>query len=168
MIGLPVFIERAEMQLEDQDTILQQIRCLLYIRGVWPLAYAESVDQVPSVLEAFRNKNQRLALFVVNLSGIEDHIPYLDEVIGETPVVLFRRELLWLREFRDEWTGQSGLTTRIGQMRPRLTAVWPFGPKNAYKVARHVAVRIESYLRFGDFRSLEESVRLDRVRPDVL
>lgn len=168
MPRLPVFIECAEKQPVDQHSILQQIRCILYSRGIWPLAYADSVDQIRLVLESVRNRNQIPELFVVNLFGIEDHIPYLDEVIGETPVVLFRRELLWLREFRDEWTGQSGLTTRIGQMRPRLTAVWRFGPQNAFKVARRAAVRIESYLRFGDFRSLEESVRLDGIRPESL
>lgn len=161
---LPIFFEAMD---EDAGSALQIVRALrgrLYRDGFSPLPFASNYRDLCEVLGALKSSGRAPAIFIINTHGAERLLPVFDELMGETPVLFFRRELMWLRDHEHE-SGAPGVTAAIGEMRARLTIIRHYGPKNCETVARSMTRKIERFLRFGDFGCLENSLRLERAYP---
>jgi hypothetical protein len=157
----PVFFEILSGQAMSQARIIPSIRANLMQRGVSPLPFADSEDALAEILDSLFEADCWPGLFVVNTFGAEKYLARLDEIMEATPVLFFRRELVWLQE---EQKGAStfSLTAQIQNMRPRLTAVKDYGKANCAEVAQWAAVHIEKYLRTKNFRCLETLPSLSR------
>jgi hypothetical protein len=102
---------------------------------------------------------QRPSIFVVNATGAEGCMLELDSLIGEAPLLLFQRELVWLKS-RGRQSESRKLDLGIRRMRPRPMAIWYYGKKNGLEIAALAARRIEQFLQSGDFQCLDSSVGL--------
>ena len=86
--------------------------------------------------------------------------PVLDEIMGETPAVFFRRAMQ---------AGQSGLMeymptedvgvvtteTLVKRMTPRLTVFWPYGSKTSDQVVSGAVEALKRFRATGSFRHFE-------------
>ncbi|MCW8129807.1 MAG: hypothetical protein KIS92_05580 [Planctomycetota bacterium] len=160
---LPIFFEAMDESMRHALRIVWELRRRLFIGGLSPLPFAATLRDLRDVLEAVRRNRQAPALFVVNTHGAEHLLREIDEIVGDAPVLFFRRELVWMRDRHAEG-GRPGVTAALGEMRPRLTTIRHYGPKNSAQVAGALAPRIRRFLQYGDFHCLENRVRLDASR----
>lgn len=168
MRGLPIFFEALQGWDTAKVSVVQMVRQLLFSQGVAPLPFASSLEELQGVLASLKGSGHRLGLFVINTYGAERLLDQLDEPMGETPVLFFRREIVWLQQHIGGKEEGPGVTAALGRMRPRLTSIWYYGGANCERIARKAAFRIEKFLQGNDFRRLENSVRLEKITPDQL
>jgi hypothetical protein len=139
-----------------------KVRSCLFSQEILPLPFAASLPQLRTLLHTLRTDGEQPGVFIINTFGVEDMLRELDILMADTPVLFFRREMMWLKRNGQANEG-PGLTTCLKRMRPRLTAIWYYGSANYEDVAARAANRLNQFLRFNDFSALEGSIRLDEV-----
>ena len=154
----PVFFEVLEHEKCPQIHIVNQIRVDLYKRGLTPLPFASTLVELTELVNSLENAGIQPSLFVINTFEAEEQLDDLDLAMGDAAVLFFRRELMWLKAGAGS-IEDIGVTTRINQMRPRLTGIWYYGALNFEQVAERASFRIEQYLGNRDFRCFEESLQ---------
>lgn len=165
MDTFPVFFERESLTGRRVLRIVARVRSILFAQRVLPLPYAGSPAQLRTLLHTIRTNGQKPSIFVINTCGVEDMLRELDILMGDTPVLFFRREMMWLKKKGNVDEG-PGLTTCLSQMKPRLTAIWYYGGANYEKVATRAANRLRQFINHNDFSALEGSIRLTQVTPN--
>ena len=166
MAKVPVFFEISEGK--HQIKVVERIRAALFQRGLKVLPYAASVQEFQALTKVLPASGHQPGLFVINTFGSEDQLSSLDESMGETAALFFRRELMWLKAAAGS-VHDLGITTRIGKMHPRPSGIWYYGKLNYEQIAQRAAYRIEQYIKSNDFRCFEESLRFSnsgRMVPD--
>ncbi len=154
MKALPVFFESQTSKEGAVLPVIGKIRLGLFKKKIFPLPFANNPSELNRLLHAMREAHQQPLLFVINTHGIEDLLNELDLLMGETPVLFFRREIVWLKTQGNANEG-PGLTTRLSRLTPRLTAIWRYGSKNYEDLVKRAVDHLEHYESIDDFRKLE-------------
>ena len=160
MEPIPFFIETPAAAEKPGTAICSRIRAELLRQGPQILPYATSAAEAQQVAAGMRAAGHVPAVFLINTMGARGILPVLDEIMGETPAVFFRRAMQ---------AGQSGLmdympleaagalTTEImvKRMTPRLTAFWPYGSKTSDQVVSRAVEALKRFRSTGSFRHFE-------------
>ena len=164
---VPVLIEVEETRNQPDINLCCKLVEFLTKGEVAPIGLVGTLDEVADVLGKIREENLAPSIFVINTFGAKAILRGVDELIGDVPTVYVRREL---------FAGQSGLAESLGgnstpvtgtslilgQMKMRLTSMWPYGSRNCEEVAERLSRAIVEFLKTGDFRVIE---RLRAVDP---
>jgi len=128
-------------------------------RKIAPVPFAGSVTDARTVLASLRTRSTPPAIWLINTYWAEEMLPELDTMIGNTPVIFFKRDLFGagLSTQMPAVGAPDKITTLLGKMVPRLTVLWAFGTGNSETVAGRVANAIANYLADGNFRHIEEA-----------
>jgi hypothetical protein len=167
MIGVPILIEAEETLQSPELRLCWKIAVKLVRRKVAPLLVSTPLQIADAIKKAHAFKTPP-AIFVINTFGTKTILPEIDPLIGELPVLYFRRSL---------YAGQSGLmsyvpevnhsmtstTTILRSLTPRLSSIWYYGSKNSEEVSERAAGTIASYIADGDFRQIEIHGRLEQL-----
>lgn len=150
MTSVPFFVEAWEGRIQPNLQICHMIMAALFKQNIKPLPLATSPVEARQVLDALTKKGSRPAVFVMNSYSAEDIISDMDGLIGETPVVLLRRD-----------TGSGFYLTRkkeimettvlMQKMKGRQSALCPYDSKNSHYVAECVAQCLVKFLGDQDF-----------------
>jgi len=173
MPGVPIFVE-VDATREDKDL---QVCCkvveMMQAANSGPVGLAGNIPELKSILHELKLNDLLPAIFAVNTFGLKPILPELDELMDESPVLFFRRELYAGQSGLLQYMGdadQNVLTTAavIGKMRPRLTAYCFYGKKNADAVARASFTAITNFVNGDDFRQVEQmGARFRTTFPDA-
>ena len=131
--------------------------------GPAAVALTGTTEEVRAVLDEMKAYNLAPALFVINTFGARDIMPLLDLVMGDSPVLYFRRSLyigqsgLMLAMNPDEASSILAAEAALVRMRPRPTAMWYYGSKNADEIARRAVLALGRFLESGDFSHVESA-----------
>ena len=153
---VPVFIETVHQDPMYSDIrICDKLRMELFKRHVSPLPYAKSIMELLSIRKSMLSRGAEPGLFIVNLFWIDNVISEYDELMGEVPTIFFKRELM---SQRSSVLDLKKMTTQtfFAKLKPRLTIMLNYGPKNSNKIAASVADQIITFLDNGDFCCLEK------------
>jgi hypothetical protein len=156
---VPILVEVADTRNKNDTNLCCKVMALLFEKQIAPIGMVGTIDETKDVLQRIREANLEPAIFVINTFGAKAILPGLDPLMGETPVLYLRRAL---------FAGKSGLmaqlggdvgvqqtTTMLSHMMPRLTAIWPYGSKNADDIAKRAATALIRFLESGDFLAIE-------------
>lgn len=135
MAGVPIFIEVEETRNQADSRLCCKVVDLLFEKHIAPVGLVGTVEDTSALLQETRSHGLSPAIFVINTLGARPILPGLDILIGELPVLYFRRRL---------FAGKSGLmdqllvggqdvlqtSTVLGKLTPRLTSMWFYGTKN--------------------------------------
>ena len=158
MKRLPFLIEVWEGTHNAELRICHKVMTQLFRQRVLPLPFATSVREVSDVTNALKRQGMEPAIFIVNTFWAEEVLPDLDALMGETPVLFFRRDLYSFTKslqgiFGDPRRGRT--TECIRNMTPRETSVWSYGSKTTDTVAERASHAIIKYLEDGKFSGIE-------------
>ncbi len=159
MQSFPVFFEIDARISGDELQIVAQIRTLLFQKKVLPLPFANALMDFENLLQTMRAHAQKPGLIVVSVSGADGYIMDIDSLIGDTPLLMFQREMMWLKK-RGKETESQKVNLGIQRMRQRSLSIWYYGKANCTEVANLAAQRIQQFLSSGDFTRLDSSVGL--------
>lgn len=155
---VPFMIESRFAREEGFDPCARICRILMKA-GFSPVPHGESVAEVNQIAGSLKSVGCEAAIFVVNTLDAKAMLKRLDSVMGETPALFLRRELM---------AGKSGLTDHLvpdpdtahtmhvlGKLTVRLTSIWYYGSRNLDKVAGHAADALLRFLEDRQFRHIE-------------
>jgi len=162
MPGVPFFIEVVSSKQLANVQVCRKIMAVLFKEKIAPLPFGSTFKEVAEVLSALKARGMAPAVFVINTFYAEELLPQIDPLMGATPVVLLRRQI-----FSDPLgtaAARPSTTIIIQRMTPRLCVEWTYGSKTADEVAADGAKALLSFLRGGDFATLENFARLQTVQ----
>lgn len=155
---VPFLIESKFARDQGLDPCARICRRLLQA-GCSPVPFGETVAEVNQIAHSMKNVRCQAAIFIVNTLDAKDMLKRLDPVMGETPALFLRRELM---------AGRSGLTDHLvpdpdtahtmyvlGKLTFRLTSIWYYGGRNLDKVAGHATDALLRFLEDRQFRHIE-------------
>lgn len=159
MSGVPFFIDTEDAAGPDSIQICGRIRMGLLKSGIAPLPLASTLEEFKAVLKGLQQAGQHPAIYIVNTFGAKELIGPLDQLMGDTPVMFFRRTLFAGQSgFMEKMSIDSGTSTTVNmieKMAVRLTSVWFYGSKNSDRVAQLAATAVSRFLEDGEFRHIE-------------
>jgi hypothetical protein len=154
MQGVPILIEAEETRQEESLKICCKLADLLLGRQVAPVGLAGTADEVRHILEEMKENALSPAIFVINTFGARHVLSELDPLIGDVPVLYFRRQLF------AGWGGLRGQfrgTPSEVLLTPRLASIWLYGSENSDEIARLAASALIRFLKDGDFQQIESA-----------
>lgn len=156
--AIPFFVESQFAHEQGMDPCARIWR-RLRVAHVEPVPFGTTVAEVNQIARSMKAAGCAPAIFVVNTLNAKDMIKRLDPVMGETPALFLRRELV---------LGQSGLAEYLlpdpdtahtlhvlGKLTLRLSSVWYYGARTLDSVAERAAEALLAYLKDRDFRRIE-------------
>lgn len=159
MARIPFFIETSSEPTCCEAQICARVRSILFKNKIAPLPSASSLKEITDILESLQQINSQPAIYIINTYQARNLLASLDPVMGEVPVLYFRRGM---------FLGRSGMMDRmlpdpnnnktmhvLGKMTPRLTAMWEYGARNLDEVAQLAAQHLLEFLNDGNFQHLE-------------
>lgn len=128
-------------------------------RKIAPVPFAGSVTDARTILGSLRTRGTPPAIWLINTYWAEEMLPELDTMIGNSPVIFFKRDLFGagLSSQMPAIAAPDKISTLLGKMTPRLTVLWAFGTGNSETISGRVADAIALYLADGNFRHIEEA-----------
>jgi len=159
MTRLPMFVEVMQSQENAQLAICRKLMALLFRRGIAPLPFGASLDEIRTVLASMRQRNTPPAIFVVNTFWADELLLELDKLMGLTPVLFFQREL-FLSSLVAKLPAQGDppppgrRAVSLRRLAPRPMTVWSYGPKTSDAVAERAAEGLARFLKDGDLEQL--------------
>ncbi|MCY3019401.1 MAG: hypothetical protein NTW87_10305 [Planctomycetota bacterium] len=133
--------------------VCRMVIASLYKRRIQPLPFAANMDQLMQVTGALYNKGLTPAIFVVNTFRADELVREVDRFIGDTPMLLLRREIYSFNLIHKK--GLRETSRLLNELRPRLTAMCGFGSQNSHLVAERVSQALYFFLNEGDFQHVE-------------
>jgi hypothetical protein len=154
----PLLFEVLESRETANLQVCRKIMAHLLKQKIAPVPFSCSINEARAVLASLRARGTPPAIWLINSYWAEEMLPDLDLMIGTTPVVLFKRDLLGagLSTQAPAVGAPDKISAIMGKMTPRLTVLWGFGTGNADAVAERAAGAVAKYLADGDFRHVEE------------
>lgn len=156
---VPLLFEVLESRETANLQVCRKVMANLLKRKIAPVPFAGSVTDARTVLASLRTRNTPPAIWLINTYWAEEMLPELDTMMGNTPVIFFKRDLFGagLSTQMPAIGAPDKISTILGKMTPRLTVLWAFGTGNSETVAGRVADAVANYLADGNFRHIEEA-----------
>lgn len=156
--AIPFFVESQFAHEQGMDPCARIWR-RLRVAHVEPVPFGQTVAEVNQIARSMKEARCTPAIFVVNTLNAKDMLKRLDPVIGETPTLFLRRELM---------LGQSGLAEYLlpdpetahtlhvlGKLTLRLSSIWYYGARTMDSVAERATEALLAFLLDRDFRRIE-------------
>jgi|GEM_PF-3642528 len=161
MRGVPIFVEVDSTRLDKDLQVCSKIVTMLTESNFGPVGLAGTIPELQSILGELSEHKLTPGIFAINTFGVKPILPELDNLMGDAPVIYFRRELFAGQSGLMEHMGVSDAGTQntvvvLGKMRPRLTAFCFYGKKNAQAVAKDSFATLTRFLNGEDFRLVEQ------------
>lgn len=146
---VPFFIEAWESSEMCNLQICRRVMCTLFRNRIAPLPFASTSRDVAQVSATLRSRGLNPAVFIVNTYLAEPLLDDLDKTMGDTPVLLLRRQIHahHLTRKRD----LLDTTVILKRMNGRQTMLCLYNPDNATMVSDQVADCLLKFLKDGDF-----------------
>jgi hypothetical protein len=149
MANIPFFIEAWEGGQPSSYQLCHRIMCSLAKSNVRPLPFASTSSQFKQVLDALALKGIKPSIYVVNSLWAEELIMQIDPLMGETPMLLLRRDIhARTLTSKKELMNTTQLLRKLTQ---RQMALCGYSPQNAENVAECAAQCLLKFLNDGDF-----------------
>jgi hypothetical protein len=141
LVMAPVFVEVLSGDSHSNVEICRKIVSLLVKEHIPPpFPFASSAEELESVLRSMSGKGIEPSVFIVNELYAELLIATLDEVAGNIPMLLFRREICQpLAKFKNDH--------RFVEL--------SYGSKTSDEIAARVAKMLVAYFADGDMSRFE-------------
>ncbi|MCY3018129.1 MAG: hypothetical protein NTW87_03735 [Planctomycetota bacterium] len=164
MESIPFFIETAAAAAQPGTAICSRIRAELLRQRPQVLPFATTAAEAQEVAAGMRAAGRVPAVFLINTLGARAIIPVLDELMGETPAVFFRRALQagqsgLLEHMPSEAGGALTTEALVKRMTPRLAVFWPYGSKTSDQVVSRAVEALTRFRASGSFRHFEVGVQ---------
>jgi hypothetical protein len=145
----PFFIEAWEGAELSHLQICRKVMAALFKRQIFPLPFASTMSDAVQVDRSVRGRGLKPAIFVVNTYLAEPLLIELDKLMGDTPVLLLRREVHAHHLIRKK--DLASTTVIMKKMNGRPSMLCPYDQNNAPMVVEQVADCLARYLADEDF-----------------